>query len=71
MSVYCFRRLCKASSKPICKAGVHSMQVRGKNYLTDRKKIPAEDPVFQLVATDLMQVDEPTPHIARFLPSLK
>lgn len=31
----------------------------------------AEDPVFGLGAVDLLEVPEPTFHIARFLPSLK
>jgi hypothetical protein len=47
------------------------MQVRGADYLRDKKKIPAAEPVFSLAATDLLQVDKPTPHIARYLPSLR
>lgn len=46
-------------------------QVRGANYLKDRKKIPADEPIFSLAATDLLQVEKPTLHIARFLPSFK
>jgi len=45
--------------------------VRGPNYLRDKKKIPAAEPVFSLAATELLQVDKPTPHIAQFLPSLR
>ena len=48
-----------------------SEKVRGANYLTDKKKIPAQEPVFSLAATDLLQVEEPTFNIARFLPSLR
>ncbi len=39
--------------------------------MRDKKKIPAAEPVFSLAATDLLQVEQPTPHIARFLPSLR
>ena len=45
--------------------------MRGPNYLKDKKKIPAGEPIFTLAATDLLQVKKPTPHIAPFLPSLK
>ena len=48
-----------------------SLQVRGANYLRDKKKIPAAEPAFSLAATYLMQVEQPTFHIARFLPSLR
>lgn len=46
-------------------------QVRGPNYLKDRKKIPAKEPAFTLAAVDLLEVEKPTLHIARFLPSLR
>lgn len=46
-------------------------QVRGPNYLNDKKKVLADDPLFALAAVDLLEMDAPTFHIARFLPSLK
>lgn len=38
--------------------------------LQDRKKYPAGDPVFRLASVDLLELDAPTTHLARFLPSL-
>ncbi len=46
-------------------------QVRGPTYLKHKKKVPAAEPEFVLAAADLLQVEKPTQHIARFLPSLK
>lgn len=46
-------------------------QLRGPNYLHDKKKVLADDPLFALAAVDLLEMDTPTFHIARFLPSLK
>ena len=39
--------------------------------LQDKKKIPAAVPMFDLYAADLLDVDEPLWHVARFLPSVK
>ena len=36
----------------------------------DRKKIPAGEPAFRLASVDLLELDRPTTHLARFLPSL-
>ena len=49
----------------------HPEQVRGANYLKDKKKIPAQEPMFSLAATDLLQLEKPIFNIARFLPSLR
>lgn len=46
-------------------------QVRGPTYLRDKKKVLADDPLFALAAVDLLEMEAPTFHIARFLPSLK
>ncbi len=45
--------------------------MRGPNYLRDKKKVVADDPLFALAAVDLLEMEAPTFHIARFLPSLK
>lgn len=45
--------------------------MRGKNYLTDRKKIEAGPPEFELRSVDLVRMDEPTPHVARYLKSVR
>ena len=47
------------------------LQVRGPNYLRDKKKIPASDPLFALAAVDLVECETGTFHIAQHLPSLK
>lgn len=45
--------------------------MRGPNYLRDKKKVLADDPLFALAAVDLLEMETPTFHIARYLPSLK
>lgn len=51
--------------------GTADLRVRGRNYLTDKKKIPAAMPMFDLYSAELVEVDEPMWHMARFLPSVK
>ena len=51
--------------------GTADLRVRGKKYLTDKKKIPAAMPMFDLHSAELIEVDEPLWHMARFLPSVK
>ena len=46
-------------------------KVRGPSYLADKKKVLADEPLFALAAVDLLELDAPTHHIARYLPSLK
>lgn len=48
-----------------------SVQVRGPNYLRDKKKILAHEPLFALAAVDLVECETGTFHIAQYLPSLK
>ena len=36
-----------------------------------RKKIPTEEPLFRLVAVDLVKSDEPVYHISRYLPVVR
>eukprot|EP00891_Asterochloris_glomerata_P007511 jgi/Astpho2/7511/Aster-02077 len=49
--------------------GANNIKVRGPDYLKDRKKILAEDPVCRLSSANLLEV-APTFHIARYLPSI-
>jgi hypothetical protein len=51
--------------------GTADLRVRGRNYLADKKKIPAAMPMFDLYSAELVEVDEPMWHMARFLPSVK
>ncbi|KDD74455.1 DUF1336 hypothetical protein [Helicosporidium sp. ATCC 50920] len=51
--------------------GAAGLRVRGASYLADRVKVPTCPPAFDLVASDLVALDEPLYHIARFLPSVK
>ena len=51
--------------------GSCGFKVRGPTYLTDRKKILAAPPMFELVAVDLLELEEPMFHICRHLPSVK
>jgi Protein ENHANCED DISEASE RESISTANCE 2, C-terminal len=46
-------------------------RVRGLHYLRDKKKIPAGEPLFELAAMDIIMLDEPTMHIARYLHSVR
>ncbi len=45
--------------------------MRGPTYLTDKKKVPATPPRFELVAADLLELEEPLYNICRYLPSVK
>ena len=45
-------------------------KVRGRNYLQDKKKIPAAVPMFELVAVDLLEMEEPVYHVCQHLPSI-
>lgn len=47
------------------------LQVRGPNYLRDKKKVPASEPLFSLAAVDLVECETGCFHIAQYLPSLK
>ncbi len=51
--------------------GSCNLQIRGPNYLTDRVKIPALAPMFDLYASDLVDGDEPFWDISKTLPSLQ
>ncbi len=51
--------------------GSCSLQIRGPNYLTDRVKIPALAPMFDLYASDLVDGDEPFWDISKSLPSVQ
>lgn len=48
-----------------------NFKVRGKNYLTDRKKVLAAVPMFELVAVDLLEMEEPIYHICQHLPAVE
>lgn len=51
--------------------GAAGFKIRGKNYLQDRKKITAPEPEFELKSVDLVKLDKPTPHVARYLSSIR
>lgn len=51
--------------------GSCGFKVRGATYLTDKKKIPAALPMFELVAVDLLELEEPMLHICRHLPAVR
>ncbi|CAD7698962.1 unnamed protein product, partial [Ostreobium quekettii] len=51
--------------------GAAGFKLRGANYLRDKKKELADEPVFDLVSVDLVKIVKPTPHIARYLPSIQ
>jgi len=48
-----------------------SFRVRGPTYFADRNKIEPLDTKCRLSAMELVSVSAPTPHIARFLPSIR
>ena len=52
-------------------AGGASFKLRGATYLADKRKVPAAPPMFELVAVDLLQLEDHMHDIARFLPSVK
>ncbi|KAI3426288.1 hypothetical protein D9Q98_008661 [Chlorella vulgaris] len=51
--------------------GTADLRVRGKGYLTHKKKVAAAMPMFDLYSAELVEVDEPMWHMARYLPSVK
>ncbi|KFM23600.1 hypothetical protein F751_2859 [Auxenochlorella protothecoides] len=51
--------------------GDAGFKVRGPSYLADKRKVPAGPPVFELVAVDLLELEEPMLHVARHLPSVR
>jgi len=51
--------------------GSCGFKVRGANYLEDRKKILGAPPMFELVAVDLLELEEPMFHICQHLPSVR
>lgn len=51
--------------------GSSGWRIRGLNYLTDRVKIPAAVPMFDLYASDLINSSKPLQHIAPHLPSIQ
>lgn len=46
-------------------------KLRGSTYLTDKKKVVGAPPMFELVAVDLLEFEEPMHHVCRYLPSVK
>lgn len=54
-----------------CSPGNCNFKIRGKEYLVDKKKIPAAVPMFELVAVDLLEMEEPVYHVCQHLPSIK
>jgi hypothetical protein len=59
------------ASKYWSSPGSCGFKVRGANYLVDKKKIPAAPPMLELVAVDLLELDEPMYHVCRHLPSVR
>ncbi|KAL4514332.1 hypothetical protein Ndes2526B_g03998 [Nannochloris sp. 'desiccata'] len=51
--------------------GSCGFKVRGANYLIDHKKILGAPPMFELVAVDLLELEEPLFHICQHLPSVR
>lgn len=51
--------------------GSSNFKVRGKTYLVDKKKIAAALPMFELVAVDLLEMEEPIYHVCQHLPSVQ
>ncbi|KAK9814451.1 hypothetical protein WJX72_006118 [[Myrmecia] bisecta] len=51
--------------------GSAGFKVRGRNYLRDRKKVLADEPVFELASVDLIILDAPSIGVARHLDSVR
>ncbi len=50
---------------------LRSFKVRGKTYLQDKIKIPAEEPVFGLTCAMLVNTPEKIFHYSRYLPIVR
>ena len=44
--------------------------MRGANYLRDRKKVPSQEPAFQLAAVELCSTPGTVQHISQYLPAV-
>jgi hypothetical protein len=51
--------------------GYDYLKIRGKTYLEDKIKVPAESPVFELYSSDLINSEEVLFHVAANLPSVQ
>ncbi|KAL4433733.1 hypothetical protein ABPG75_000174 [Micractinium tetrahymenae] len=51
--------------------GDAGFKLRGASYLTDKKKSPAGPPMFELVAVDLLQLEDHMFNVCRYLPSVR
>jgi Protein ENHANCED DISEASE RESISTANCE 2, C-terminal/START domain len=51
--------------------GSCGFKLRGANYLVDHKKVLGAPPMFELVAVDLLELEEPMFHICKHLPSVR
>lgn len=51
--------------------GDAGFKLRGTTYLTDKKKSPAGPPMFELVAVDLLQLEDHMFDVCRHLPSVR
>eukprot|EP00884_Botryococcus_braunii_P002944 jgi/Botrbrau1/12650/Bobra.67_1s0016.1 len=51
--------------------GAAGFHIRGANYLHDRKKIIADEPLFELASVDLVDLPKPMLHLAPHLPSVR
>ena len=52
-------------------ASASGLKVRGKKYLEDRVKIPANEPMFDLFRVDLFEFPTPSEHIAQSMDYIK
>lgn len=51
--------------------GQSKFKLRGPNYLQNRKKVPAQPPILNLSAVELVRMAENTPHISQYLPCVR
>ena len=49
-----------------CDDARYAFQLRGETYLTDKKKVEVSGSMYELVAVDLLEFDQPTSHICDY-----
>lgn len=57
-------------TRPACKWGdsdVSNFAIRGKNYMRDKRKMPAPQPLYQLLGADLFSFERKIPHVAEHI----
>lgn len=74
VSFHCTFSICSKYYQEIHTPGADApFKLRGPTYLSDGRKVPAGQPLFELLGMEVVDVGGPgpCPHISRYLPSVR